>query len=116
MIGVEIEIGGKSRKLRYDFNAIADAEEKAGLGISNMFSDDRAGLNSVRLLVWAGLKWRERGLTIERTGDMLQDFVREGGSLEAIMDKVRLALERSGLLKFQEVDDGEEGNLTAETD
>jgi hypothetical protein len=113
MNGTEIELGGKSRKLRYDFNAIADIEQKAGLGIGAMFDETRVGLNSVRLLVWGGLKWQERGLTIERAGQFLQDYIRDGGTIEDIMNGIHKALEQSGLIRFAEVD---EGNPEAETD
>src|SRR5690554_3833088 len=110
-----VTIGGKEWRLRYDFNAIADAEEKVGLGIGAMFSDDRAGLSSIRLLVWAGPKWRERGLTIERAGSMIEEYMVEGGSLEVLMEKVRIAMQQSGLLQFKKVE-AEEGNPIAETE
>jgi len=112
MTGVEIEIGGKSRKLRYDFNAIADIEKAAGLGIGAMFDENRTGFNSIRLLVWGGLKWQERGLTVERTGQLVGDYLKDGGSLEELMGKVTDALRQSGVIGFQEV---EEGNPKAET-
>lgn len=112
MTGVEIEIGGKSRKLRYDFNAIADIEKAAGLGIGAMFDENRTGFNSIRLLVWGGLKWQERGLTVERTGQLVGDYLKDGGSLEELMGKVMDALRQSGVIGFQEV---EEGNPEAET-
>jgi len=116
MYGIEIELGGKSRKLRYDFNAIADIEQKAGLGIGAMFDENRTGFNSIRLLIWGGLKWQERGLTIERAGQFVGNYIRDGGSLEELMEKVHAALERGGLVKFKAVgteDDG--GNMKAET-
>jgi|LSQX01.3.fsa_nt_gb hypothetical protein len=113
MRGVEIELGGKSRKLRYDFNAIADIEEQAGLGIGAMFNETRVGFNSIRLLVWGGLKWQERGLTVERAGRFVGDFIRDGGTLEELMAKVHTALKQGGLVSFVELDD--EGNMKAET-
>ena len=112
MNGVEIELGGKSRRLRYDFNAIADIEQKAGLGIGALFDENRAGLNSLRLLIWGGLKWQERGLTVERTGQLVGDYLKDGGSLEELMGKVTDALRQSGVIGLQEV---EEGNPKAET-
>jgi hypothetical protein len=112
MNGVEIELGGKSRRLRYDFNAIADIEQKAGLGIGALFDENRAGLNSLRLLIWGGLKWQERGLTVEQAGQIVGDYLKDGGSLEELMGKVTDALRQSGVIGFQEV---EEGNPKAET-
>ena len=56
MYSQEFELGGKTKKLRYDFNAIADVEESAGMGIAKIFSADMVGLHTIRLLIWAGLK------------------------------------------------------------
>jgi hypothetical protein len=114
MTGVEIEIGGKSRRLRYDFNAIADIEQKAGLGIGALFDENRAGLNSLRLLIWGGLKWQERGLTVEQAGQIVGDYLSGGGTLEGLIAKVQRALQLSGVIDFGEAKE-EEGNLTAET-
>lgn len=113
----EIELGGKTRRLRYDYNAIADVEEKSGLGIGALFNEERAGLHSNRMLIWGGLKWADRGLTVARVGGMLNEFLREGGDMEELMDKVKEALGKSGLIKFEEVDgdEGDEGNPEAET-
>lgn len=116
MTGVEIELGGKSRKLRYDFNAVADVEQKAGLGIGAMFDENRTGFHSIRLLIWGGLKWQDRGLTLERAGKLVNDYLQNGGTFEGLMDKVTQALERGGIVKLAEADNEEEGNLTAETD
>ena len=114
MNGVEIELGGKSRRLRYDFNAIADIELKAGLGIGALFDENRAGLNSLRLLIWGGLKWQERGLTVEQAGQIVGDYLSSGGTIEELIPKVQRALQLSGVINIPEADE-EEGNLTAET-
>jgi hypothetical protein len=113
---VEIDLDGKSRKLRYDFNALADIEERAGLGIGAIFSEQRVGFHSIRLLVWGGLKWQDRGLTLERAGKMVGDYLQNGGTFEGLMDKVRQALQKSGMADFKEVEEeGDEGNAEAET-
>ena len=109
---VNIDLGGKSRPLRYRFNDVADVEEKAGLGIAALFAENRIGLHSIRLLIWGGLKWTDHGLTVQRTGDLLQDYLEQGGSLVELMDKVRQALEKSGIMKFGEAEE-EEGNAEA---
>lgn len=111
---VEIEMGGKTRKLRYDFNAIADIEEKADLGIGALFSERRAGLHSIRMLVWGGLKWQDKGLTVERAGTLIRDYLNDGGTFEGLMEKVQEGLSKSGIVKIEEVE--EEGNPEAETE
>lgn len=90
----EIELGGKNRKLRYDFNAISDLEEKAQTGIMQLMAEDRMGFGTIRLLVWAGLKWEEKGLTLQRAGDMIQKCLEDGGDLAKIMEPVSKALEQ----------------------
>ncbi len=114
---VEVDLDDKPRKLRYRYNDVADVEEKAGLGIGAMFSEDRTGFHSIRLLIWGGLKWADRGLTVHRAGDLIQTYLDRGGELNKLMEKVRQALERGGIMKFVAADseEGEEGNAEAET-
>jgi len=107
--GVEIELD-KLRKLRYDFNAIADLEDKSGFGISKFLSEEKAGMSTIRMLTWAGLKWQDKGLTIERTGSIIQRFIENGGTLDTISNFIGVALKMSGVLG----EDKEEGNQTAE--
>ena len=106
---VEIELDGKTRKLRYDFNAIADVEEKAGAGITRLFGEDMVGLHVLRLLIWGGLKWNDRGLTIARVGDMLQKYLESGGELPVLSEVIQKALMVSGVLKAGEEGNGETG-------
>ena len=110
---VNVELDDKPRRLRYQYNDIADVEEKAGLGIAAIFNEDRIGFHSIRLLIWGGLKWADHGLTIHRAGDLLQEYLSRGGDLAELMEKVRQALEQSGIMKFGAAEDEEEGNLEA---
>lgn len=95
---VEIELGGKTRKLRYDFNALADIEDKAKVGIGALLSGERIGFSTIRLLLWGGLKHENRGLTIDVTGGMVQKYIDEGGNTEELLEKVINALELSGVM------------------
>jgi hypothetical protein len=120
---VEIDLfDGKQHQLGYDFNAIADVESKLDMGLNAMFEERRFGTNTIRALIWGGLKWRDHKLTIPQTGKMLHDYFAEGGSIEALIDKIRAALRYSGVVTIEEIDDTEkaevnidEGNLEAET-
>jgi hypothetical protein len=103
-----------SKTLRYNFNAIADVEERAKTGIGTLLSEERIGFNSMRYLVWAGLKWEDRGLTIERTGLMLQQYFKDGGTFELLSLIVMNALKASGVLQMQEEETEEEKNVTTE--
>ena len=102
MYSEEFEVGGKVKRLRYDFNAIADVEEAAGMGIGKIFSEDIIGLHIIRLLVWAGLKHEDRGLTTQRAGLIIRDMINEGHSVESIMELVMRTLDKSGLFPHEE--------------
>ncbi len=111
----EILLGGKPKRLRYDFNALADLEAKAGAGIGALMSEERVGLNTMRLLIWAGLKHEDRTLTPEKVGDMLQTLMEGGMELSVPMAAVTKALQQSGIIaKPGDDEEGNEGNAKTE--
>lgn len=105
-VSVELD---KPRRLRFDINAISDAEEELGTGIGKALQM-RAGIREIRALLWAGLKWEDRGLTLERTGYILQDYLNNGGSIDDVSTWIGEGLLASGLVKKDD-----EGNTEAET-
>ena len=56
---VEIEMGGKTRKLRYDFNAIADIERRPTGMEHYSRTTGRPSLHPDA--IWGGLKWQDKG-------------------------------------------------------
>jgi len=69
----------KTRTLRYDFNALAEFEEKAGLPITeavrsfqNEEGDPRVSFKTIRLLLWAGLLHEEPDLTVRKAGNLFE--------------------------------------------
>ena len=105
---VNIELD-RPRRIRFDTNALCDAEEALGVGIGAMMNQ-QMGFRAIRALLWAGLRWEDRGLTLERTGRLMQQFLENGGGFDALAEKVTSALLASGLFKTQ----GDEGNGEAE--
>lgn len=95
---VEIELGGKTRKLKFDFNAIADIEDKAKVGIGALLSEERIGFNTIRLLLWGGLKHQNKGLTIDATGSMVHEYLTNGGNPEELLESIIKAIELSGII------------------
>lgn len=104
----------RARKLRFDPNAIADVEGALGMGISRIFREDMMGIRVLRALVWAGLKWEDRGLTLERTGVLIGNYLGFGGKLTDLTRTVMEAVEASGWISG-EADDEEEGVAPALT-
>ena len=97
MYSKEFEVKGRTHRLRYDFNALADIEEASGMGIAKIFSADMIGLNTIRLLVWAGLKHEDHGITTQRAGLVIKDMMAEGHTFDTIMTLVLAALDKSGI-------------------
>ncbi len=102
MRSVEIEIDGKVKRLRYDFNALADIEERAGAGIGSLFNESRIGFSTIRLLIWGGLKHEDRGLTLERAGQLVKQMIDEGYDFEQVAGLINEALQVSGLFPSDE--------------
>jgi hypothetical protein len=80
----------KAYTLKYDFNAICEIEENAGVGIPTLVSQTKLGMFPLRVLIWGGLKWRDRGLTIEAVGDLIGEYIDLGGDIQSLF---KLAVE-----------------------
>lgn len=76
----------KNRSLRYDMNAMSDFEQMTGMGLATLMST-RAVFAATRALLWAGLKHQDRGLTVDRVGSLMQDYVYDkGGSIDELLE------------------------------
>lgn len=102
---VEVDFNGKVKLLRFDFNAIADLEEYFGKGIAAIMDEERIGFSTIRALYWAGLKWKDRGLTIDRTGAMIQNKMQDGTDFKELMEPIIKGLQASGFLGQAKEDD-----------
>lgn len=100
------EVKGKSHTLRFDFNAICDIEEKANMGIAEMTSEKRIGFNTIRLMVWGGLKWKNPGLTIQQAGFIVRDYMDEDGDIEALFNTIVELVSKSVRFGKKKSDDG----------
>ena len=58
--------------LRYDVNSICELEEKTGKGLFKLIAEESIGFSLIRGLIWAGLKHRNRGLTLDIVGLWIQ--------------------------------------------
>lgn len=98
----------KERMMKFDFNALADVEDKLGAGVGEIFSEERMGFSTIRVMFWAGLKWKDKGLTVARTGAILQKCLDEGMELEELADHLSKALIASGYLSEEAVEGDED--------
>lgn len=84
MRSYSFSVKSKEYWLKYDFNAICDIEEMGKKPIQSLFSEDSMGLSTIRLLIWGGLKHNDQGLTIQRAGFIIRDYLEEGGTLDEL--------------------------------
>lgn len=98
MRSVPVEFNGEQKQLRFDFNAMAELEDHLGKGLAAIFREDNIGFRTVRAFYWAGLRWKDRGLTVERAGQLLQQKIDEGESFEGLMVPIMKALQLSGFM------------------
>lgn len=112
---IGFDVDNKRYTLKYDFNAICDIEELAGVGINTLLTGDKVGMNAIRLVIWGGLKWKMQGLTKQATGDLIKKFADQGGDLSKLAnDAIKLLGESSGS-KQTETDDDAENETVGES-
>jgi hypothetical protein len=87
----------KRRSLRFDLNALADFEQEVGMGIAQLMQT-KAIFATTRALLWAGLKHQDRGLTVDRMGDLIGTYIKQGGDLtQALQAAFQAAVEQGAL-------------------
>lgn len=94
--------------LKYDFNSVADIEEYFRKGIGQILSEEMMGFNTIRVFYWVGLRWKLKGLTIQKTGQILGEYLSNGGSLDYLVQKMQEALEKAKIIKTKSEDELEE--------
>ena len=95
-----VELGGKTRNIRYNFNALCDVEEATGKPITEI-----SGISSIRVLLWAGLRWEDKGLTMQRVGMWIEEYLQNDGQIEDLANAATLAINGSGIMKKQQEND-----------
>lgn len=94
---VEVTFGDEVKRLRFDFNAMSNLEKEFGKGILAILKEEQIGFRVIRSLYHHGLKHgRDRGLTAEQTGKLLQEkMVREEIGMQELLEPIMQALEQS---------------------
>ena len=111
---VRVELGGKERLLRFDFNAMTDFEDVMGFSLFTAVQGGQIGFKTMRAFYWAGLRWKEKGLTLPKTGSLLQEAIDDGEDFMSLMEPINEALEASGVIPTD--DEEEEGYDEEEAD
>lgn len=105
---VKVEMNDEEYLLKYDFNSVADIEEYFRKGIGQILSEEMMGFNTIRVFYWVGLRWKIKGLTIQKTGQILGEYLSNGGDLDYLVQKMQEALEKAKIIKTKSEDELEE--------
>ena len=89
---------GEARHLRFDINAVCAIEE--GLGDSIYSALKKGGINTIRYMLWGGLKWEDAALTPKKVGELIQQYAVDGPQdlTERLVEETVEALKESGVI------------------
>lgn len=105
----------KRRSLRFDLNALADFEQEVGMGIAQLMQT-KAIFATTRALLWAGMKHQDRGLTVDRCGDLIGTYIKQGGDLTlALQAAFQAAVEQGALGSPDKIEELSQGNAPVST-
>jgi hypothetical protein len=105
---VRVNLGGRFRYLRYDFNALIALEEALGVPISQWkdIINEQMGVRTLRTLVWAGLLHEDENLSERDVGAVL-DITKIDDLSEKVLEAVELAFSPNQKKKEQGKAEGE---------
>lgn len=82
----------KARNVKYPFNELITLEELLGKPIAEI--EKSISFKDIRILAFCGLKWEDKELTLEQTGELITEFTDNGGEMKALMDACGKALKQ----------------------
>lgn len=94
---VFVELGGKTRELRYPFRSMLKYEEMVGTGLEQSLMN--IGLRTLLAMYTAGLMHEDKGITPQRVMKMLEKEMDNGKTDEDLFKPAIEALYQSGKLR-----------------
>ena len=82
----------KARNIRFGINALCKAEEMLGKPITKINED--MGISEMRILLYCGLYWEDKELTLEGAGEVMDEVIANKG-IEYLTEKFKDAIELS---------------------
>jgi hypothetical protein len=76
-----------------------------------IFAEENIGLDLLTILLWGGLRWEDKGMTLDRTGEIINKYLEDVGDFGELTMLIMKALMESNIFKVKKAD---EGNVTAE--
>ncbi len=91
-----IEMNGRQLALSFSVRAVCDTEKTLHCSLYDLLN---TSVSSVRALLFCGLLDGDRPLTLEQTGDFLEEYLESGGSLLHLSETLAKALEEAGFFR-----------------
>ena len=88
-----VEMNGRQLTLSYTVSAVCDMERALGVSLYELL---KTNVTCVRALFWCGLLSSPAQCTLKEAGEMLDEFIKAGGSLTALGALIAQALEDAG--------------------
>lgn len=80
----------KARNLRFGTNALCQMEEMTGKSVNQL--NESAGMKELRIMMYCGLRWEDKELTIEKTGEIMDEIMSKHG-IDYLSEKIGKAME-----------------------
>ena len=96
---MKIEINKELYELEYTINSVCDLEELTGKDLGDSLA--AGGFASLRAMLWCGLVEHKQGLTVRDAGNLLQMYIKAGGTMESLVETMTKAVEHAGFLGGQ---------------
>lgn len=83
----------KARNLKYTVNSLIELEQATGKPVMGIMEDsDEISFTLLRALLYFGLKWEDKDLTLEKTGEVM-DCIMEKEGMAAIAQAIGKAIQ-----------------------
>jgi hypothetical protein len=100
---VDFPYFGRMRHLRFDDNAICDYERETKSSFFIAMNQERFGFDSIRTLLWCGLKHEDQSLTPQKIGTWMKKYREDTGTnlfvmIDEFSTKILEGIKECGLL------------------
>lgn len=83
----------KARNLKYTFNTLVELEEDFGKPIAEVGAN--MTMKDARTLIYHGLKWEDKNLTPDKTGELISNYIENGNSFQELFEEAGKAFTKA---------------------
>ncbi|MCA1025787.1 hypothetical protein LCM23_06755 [Cytobacillus kochii] len=87
----------KNRHLKYGVNQLIEIEEMLGRSVTELGTS--TGIKDLRTIMYVGLRWEDKELNEEKTGDIMDSMIEKHG-MDYVSEKLAKAMEKASSKSF----------------